>query len=52
MTAAVTVAIRERLERVQWQRNVPEIRAQAQDIIRKSGGAGVYEDHVELLYDE
>ena len=41
MMAAVPVAIRERLERVQRQRNVPEILAQAQDIIQKSGGAGV-----------
>ena len=50
MTAAVTVAIRERLERVQRQRNVPVKLARAQDIIRKTGGAEIYVDHAELLY--
>ena len=52
MTQAVTVAIRERIERVQRQRNVPEILARAREIIRKSGGAQPYTDHAELLYDE
>lgn len=52
MTQAVTVAIRERIERVQRQRNVPEILARAQEIIRKSGGVRPYTDHAELLYDE
>ena len=52
MTKAVTVAIRERIERVQRQRHVPEILARAQEIIRKSGGAQPYIDHAELLYDE
>jgi antitoxin VapB len=52
MTQAVTVAIRERIEQVQRQRNVPEILARAQEIIRKSGGAQPYADHAELLYDE
>ena len=52
MTKAVTVAIRERIERLQRQRNVPEILARAQEIIRQSGGAQPYTDHAELLYDE
>ena len=52
MTAAVTVAVRERLERVYRQRNVPVILARAQDIIRKSDGAEVYVDHAELLNDK
>ena len=52
MTAAVTVAVRERLERVHRQRNVPVILARAQDIIRKSDGAEVYVDHAELLNDK
>ncbi len=51
MTKAVTVAIRERIARLQRQRNVPEILARAQEIIRKSGGAQSYTDHAELLYD-
>jgi antitoxin VapB len=52
MTKAVTEAIRERIERVQHQRNVPEILERAREIIRKSGGAQPYTDHAELLYDE
>jgi antitoxin VapB len=52
MTKAVTEAIRERIERVQRQRNVPEILERAREIIRKSGGAQAYADHAELLYDE
>lgn len=52
MTKAVTVAILERIERLQRQRNVPEILARARDIIQKSGGAQPYTDHAELLYDE
>jgi antitoxin VapB len=52
MTKAVTEAIRERIERVQRQRNVPEILERAREIIRKSGGAQPYTDHAELLYDE
>jgi antitoxin VapB len=52
MTKAVTVAIRERIERLQHQRHVPEILARAQEIIRKSGGSQPYTDHAELLYDE
>lgn len=52
MTKAVTVAIRERIERLQHQRHVPEILARAQEIIRESGGAQPYTDHAELLYDE
>ena len=52
MTKVVTVAIRERIERLQHQRHVPEILARAQEIIRKSGGAQPYTDHAELLYDE
>jgi antitoxin VapB len=52
MTKAVTVAIIERIERLQRQRHVPEIMARAQDIIRKSGGAQPYADHADLLYNE
>lgn len=52
MTKAVTVAIRERIARVQRQRNVDEIMARAQKIIRQSGGAEPYLDHAALLYDE
>ncbi|MDH3598882.1 MAG: type II toxin-antitoxin system VapB family antitoxin [Candidatus Tectomicrobia bacterium] len=52
MTKAVTEAIRERIERIQRQRNVPEILARAREIIRHSGGAQPYTDHAELLYDE
>ena len=52
MTRAVTVAIRERIERLQRQRNVSEILARAQEIIRQSGGAQPYTDHAALLYDE
>ena len=52
MTQAVTVAIRERIARVQRQRNVEEIIARAQEIIRQSGGAAPYADHAALLYDE
>jgi antitoxin VapB len=52
MTKAVTVAIRERIERLQHQRHVPDILARAQEIIRKSGGSQPYTDHAELLYDE
>lgn len=52
MTQAVNVAIHERIERVQRQRNVPGILTRAQEIIRKSGGAQPYTDHAELLYDE
>ena len=52
MTKAVTVAIRERIERLQRQRHVPEILARAREIIRKSGGAQPYTDHAALLYDE
>ena len=52
MTKAVTMAIKERIERVQRQRNIPEILARAQEIIRKSGGAQPYADHADLLYDE
>ncbi len=52
MTKAVTAAIRERIERLQRQRNVPEMLARAQEIIRQSGGAQPYTDHAELLYDE
>ena len=52
MTQAVTVAIRERIARVQRQRNVEEIIARAQEIIRQSGGAAPYIDHAALLYDE
>jgi antitoxin VapB len=51
MTPAVTVAIRERIARVQ-QRHVEEIIARAQDIIRQSGGVAPYIDHAALLYDE
>jgi antitoxin VapB len=52
MTKAVTVAIRERITRIQRQRNVDEIMARAQTIIRQSGGAEPYLDHAALLYDE
>jgi len=52
MTQAVTEAIRERIERVQRQRNVAEILERAREIIRKSGGAQPYTEHAELLYDE
>jgi antitoxin VapB len=52
MTKAVTEAIRERIERVPRQRNVPEILERAREIIRKLGGAQPYTDHAELLYDE
>ena len=52
VTKAVTVAIRERIERVQRQRSTQEILARAQAIIRQSGGAESYQDHAELLYDE
>ena len=52
MTKAVTAAIRERIERLQRQGNVPEMLARAQEIIRTSGGAQPYTDHAELLYDE
>jgi antitoxin VapB len=52
MTKAVTEAIRERIERVQRQRNVAEILERAREIIRKSGGAQPYTEHAELLYDE
>jgi antitoxin VapB len=52
MTRAVTVAIRERITRIQRQRNVDEIMARAQEIIRRSGGAEPYLDHAALLYDE
>ncbi len=52
ITKAVTVAIQERIDRVQRQRNVQEILARAQAIIRRSGGAEPYQDHAELLYDE
>ena len=51
ITTAVTVALRERLDRVQRQRNVQEIVARAQEIIRRSGGMEPYQDHAELLYD-
>ena len=52
MTKAVTEAIRERIERIQHQRNVPEILKRAREIIRQSGGTQPYIDHAELLYDE
>ena len=52
ITKAVTVAIRERIDRVQRQRNTQEILARAQVIIQRSGGAEPYQDHAELLYDE
>jgi antitoxin VapB len=52
MTKAVTEAVRERIERVQRQRNVPEILERAREIIRKSGGARPYTDHAALLYDD
>jgi antitoxin VapB len=52
ITKAVTIALRERLDRIQRQRNVSEIMARAQEIIRRSGGAEPYQDHAELLYDE
>jgi antitoxin VapB len=52
MTRAVTVAIRERITRLQRQRNVDEIMVRAQAIIRQSGGAEPYLDHAALLYDE
>lgn len=52
VTKAVTVAIRERIERVQRQQNTQEILARAQAIIQQSGGAESYLDHAELLYDE
>ena len=52
MTQAVTEAIRERIERVQRQRNVAEILERAREIIRKSGGAQPYTDHATWLYDE
>jgi antitoxin VapB len=52
MTPAVTVAIRERIVRVQQQRHVEEIIVRAQDIICQSGGVAPYIDHAALLYDE
>jgi antitoxin VapB len=52
MTKAVTVAILERIERLQRQRHVPEVLARVQEIVRKSGGAQPYTDHAELLYNE
>lgn len=52
ITKAVTVAIRERINRVQRQRNTQEILARARAIIQQSGGAESYQDHAELLYDE
>jgi antitoxin VapB len=52
ITKAVTVALRERLDRIQRQRNVQEIMVRAQEIIRRSGGAEPYQDHAALLYDE
>ena len=51
MTAAVTQAIRERIERLQRARNTQQLLARAQDLIERSGGRQEYVDHA-CFYDE
>jgi hypothetical protein len=52
LTGAVIVALRERLARLRQQRQVDDLMARAQEIIRQSGGAAPYDNHAALLYDE
>jgi antitoxin VapB len=52
LTRAVIVALRERITRLRQQRQVDDLMARAQEIIRQSGGAAPYDNHATLLYDE
>ena len=52
LTRAVIVALRERIARLRQQRQVDDLIARAQEIIRQSGGAASYDNHAALLYDE
>jgi len=54
MTAAVTQALRERLERVRRRRKKEAVFAELMAIARRGAslGKGPYLDHGELLYDE
>ena len=54
MTAAVTKALRERLERIRRQRKSEAVLAELHAIARRGASLakGPYIDHAELLYDE
>lgn len=52
MTAAVTIAVRERLERVRGDFDVEEIRELAREIREALPPGALGIDHGELLYDE
>jgi antitoxin VapB len=52
LTRAVTVALRERLDRIEKQRNVDAKLQRVLQLAREAGGGGVAPDHGALLYDE
>ena len=48
LTRAVIVALRERIARLRQQRQVDDLIARAQEIMRQSGGAAPYDNHAAL----